>query len=65
VDGELDKVERVTRFTGFAVRAKLTVPADTNPAKAERLLEKAEKVCLVTNSLIAETHLEATVEVLD
>lgn len=65
VDGELDKVERVTRFTGFAVRAKLTVPADTNPAKAERLLEKAEKVCLVTNSLIADSHLEATVEVLD
>ena len=63
VDGELDKVDRVTRFTGFAVRATLEVPAGTNLAKAERLLAKAEQACLVTNSLIADTHLDATVEV--
>ena len=63
VDGELDKVDRVTRFTGFAVRATLEVPAGTNQAKAERLLAKAEQACLVTNSLIADTHLDATVEV--
>ncbi len=65
VDGELDKVERVTRFTGFTVRARLVVPADTNTAKAERLLAKAEQVCLVTNSLLADTHLDATVELAD
>ena len=63
VDGELEKVDRVTRFVGFAVRATLEVPAGTNQAKAERLLEKAEQACLVTNSLIAYTHLDATVEV--
>ena len=63
VDGELDKVDRVTRFTSFTVNATLGVPAGTDAARAERLLERAEKVCLITNSLIADSHLEATVNV--
>ena len=63
VDGELDRVDRVTRFVGFHVRATLDVPAGVSPEKAERLLEKAEKACLVTNSLIADSHLDASVRV--
>jgi organic hydroperoxide reductase OsmC/OhrA len=43
------------------VRAALTVPPGTSEALAERLLEKAEKGCLVTNSLLAERHLTVTV----
>lgn len=62
-EGTLDRVDRVTRFTAFTVHATLTVPADVDPAKAQRLLEKAESACLVTNSLSAECHLEATVVV--
>ena len=65
MNGVLNKVDRVTRFTGFEVRAKLEVPAGTKPEKAERLLAKAEAVCMVTNSLVADTHLEATVVVAD
>lgn len=61
VDGKLDKVDRVTRFTDFTVNATLDVPAGTDVAKAERLLERAEKVCLITNSLIADSHLDASV----
>ena len=61
VVGILDRVDRTTRFTGFEVDAKLTVPAGTDEAKATRLLNKAEQGCLVTNSMIAETHLTATV----
>ena len=63
VEGTLDRVERVTQFTGFAVTATLDVPADTDESKAQRLLEKAEQACLVTNSLKADSHLEATVRV--
>ncbi len=63
VDGKLDKVDRVTRFTDFTVTAALEVPAGTDAAKAERLLARAEQVCLITNSLIADSHLEATVNV--
>ncbi len=31
--------------------------------KARRLLDKAERSCLITNSLIANSHLEAEVRV--
>jgi len=63
VEGTLDRVDRVTKFTQFDVVARLDVAADTDVKKAERLLEKAEKACLITNSLIADSHLEATVQV--
>jgi len=63
VDGTLDRVERSTQFTAFSVRAKLSVPAGTDASKAERLLQKAEQACLITNSLKAESHLEASVVV--
>ena len=65
VVGALDRVERVTQFTGFDVTAELVVPAGTDEAKAQRLLQKAEDACLITNSLIADSHLEATVRLLD
>lgn len=35
----------------------------TDIDKAQRLMEKAEAACLVTNSLSAEAHLEAEVVV--
>lgn len=61
VDGTLERIDRVTQFTGFAVKATLTVPAGADSARATLLMEKAERGCLVTNSLIADSHLEATV----
>ena len=63
VNGTLDKVDRVTQFTGFAVTATLDVPAGTDEAKAQRLLEKAEHVCLITNSLKADSTLETSIRV--
>ena len=62
-EGVLDRVERVTRFTSVTVNAVLTVPADVDPAKAQRLMEKAESACLVTQSLLAEAHLETEIVV--
>jgi organic hydroperoxide reductase OsmC/OhrA len=62
-EGTLDKLGKFNQFTGFTVKATLTVPPETNQAKAETILEKAEKYCLVTNSMKAESHLEATVKV--
>jgi organic hydroperoxide reductase OsmC/OhrA len=63
VDGTLERVDRVTQFTGFEVSATLHVPTGTDEEKARRLLEKAEHACLITNSLKAESHLETTVHV--
>ena len=62
-EGTLERVDRVTQFTGFNVTATLDIPPGTDENKARRLLEKAEQLCLVTNSLKAESHLEATVRV--
>ena len=63
VDGTLDRIDRVTQFTGFKVSATLHVPLGSNEEKAQRLLQKAEHACLITNSLKAESELEATVHV--
>lgn len=63
VGGTLDKIDKVTQFTRFDVRATLVIPAGTDTAKAHSMLEKAERHCLITNSLKAPSHLDARVEV--
>ena len=63
--GTLDKVERATRFTRIDVRAALRVPASVDAARAQRLLERAEQICFISNSLVCPRHLEVTVEVAD
>jgi organic hydroperoxide reductase OsmC/OhrA len=45
----------------MVVRARLHVPAGTDEAKSVQLLERAEHVCLISNSLVAERRVEATV----
>ena len=61
----LDRVDKVTQFTEFHQTVVLEVPAGSDEAKAMRLLEKAERTCLVTNSLTGTTRLDATVHVVD
>lgn len=58
VDGTLDQVDRVTRFTHFTVRASLSVPPATSKERALRILQKAKETCLITNSLNAEATLD-------
>jgi organic hydroperoxide reductase OsmC/OhrA len=61
VDGTLNRVEGKTRFTHMVVRATLHAPAGTDEAKAVQLMERAEHVCLISNSLVAERSVEARV----
>lgn len=65
VDGTLDRVDNVTRFTEFRLRVVLDAPQGTDEQKAKRLLEKSERSCLITNSLHAESHLDAEVRIAD
>ena len=58
VDGTLERISGVTQFTRYNTRAKLTVKAGTDRVKARELLERAEKICLVANSLRGERMLE-------
>ena len=57
VDGTLDRVEREMLFTEFKINARLTVAAEVDVSRAQRLLEKAEQTCLITNSLKSKVHL--------
>lgn len=61
-EGTLDRQDRVTRFTAFRVRASLVVPSGTDEAQARALLERTEQTCLISQSLKASSHLEASVE---
>ncbi|RPI27861.1 MAG: OsmC family peroxiredoxin [Acidobacteria bacterium] len=60
--GKLDKPEgQVMQFTEITVRPKLVVTHSNDLERAGRLLEKAEKQCLVSNSIKAVVHLEPEV----
>jgi organic hydroperoxide reductase OsmC/OhrA len=63
VDGTLERQGTVTRFTRFATSAELTVPQGTDVDRARALLERAEQVCLVSNSLNGTRTLQAHVRV--
>ena len=63
VTGTLDRIERTTRFTRFDVHAELTLPPVADIEQAERLLEKAERNCLITSSLNADVNLAIDVRV--
>mgnify|MGYP006290123373 CR=1 FL=1 len=60
VKGQLDRVEKVLKFTRFDLKVHLKAPG-VEEGRAMRILERAEKTCLITNSLSAEVHLEASV----
>jgi organic hydroperoxide reductase OsmC/OhrA len=61
VDGTLERISGVTQFVRYVTRATLTVPSNADHAKARELLERAEKLCLVANSLRGERALEIQV----
>jgi organic hydroperoxide reductase OsmC/OhrA len=61
VEGMLARVDRIPQFTKLATLATLTVAPGADAAKAKRLLKKADRACLIANSLRAERTLEARV----
>ena len=60
-DGLLERADGNSRFTQFHTRARLVVPPGTDVARARALMEKAEKGCLISNSLTASRHLECEI----
>jgi organic hydroperoxide reductase OsmC/OhrA len=63
VEGLLERDQGVSRFTGFTVHARLSVPAGTDAAIAQLALHKAEQTCLISNSLTGERKFSANVDV--
>jgi organic hydroperoxide reductase OsmC/OhrA len=63
VTGTLDRIDRVTQFTAFHMTARLVVPAGVDAGAARQTMEKAERYCLISNSVKASITLDATVEI--
>ena len=63
VEGLLERPANDSRFTAFTIRARLEVPAGADPRLGEQLLAKAERGCLISNSLSGAKALEAAVVV--
>jgi peroxiredoxin-like protein len=61
VKGTLERIDNKTQFTEIFQNVMLKVNSDINEEKAKQLLEKAEKNCLITNSLTANIHLEINI----
>ena len=61
VEGTLDRVDGVMRFTHSDTKATLTLPAGFEEARARRVLEKAERNCIITASLKAEARVEMVI----
>jgi organic hydroperoxide reductase OsmC/OhrA len=58
----LERVEGGPRFTSVQVDATLAVPEGADETRALRLLEKAERGCLITRSLSCPSTLHARIE---
>jgi peroxiredoxin-like protein len=64
VEGCIEKAEDGLRFTHIDLRPTLTISSENDRDRAMRLLEKAERSCLVSRSLRSEIHMEPRIEVL-
>lgn len=60
--GILDKEGRDVKFTAVTIKATLIISDELTKEKGEKLLKKAESVCLITNSLTCELALETTIQ---
>ena len=59
--GTLEKCERVPQFTHIAVQATLTLAPGADASRAKRLLQQADRACLIANSLKAARTLETRI----
>lgn len=65
VEGVLERAGDRTEFTRFTTAVRLSLPPGADHAKARLLLGRAERACLVANSLRGERTLSAEVTTAD
>jgi organic hydroperoxide reductase OsmC/OhrA len=61
VEGTLERQDRAMRITAIALSVELEIDEAGTAERAERLLHKAEELCLITNSLNAEVSFQARI----
>lgn len=64
-DGKLEKVDGKFMMSEITLKPVLTVPEGVNTDKAERILNKSEAACLITNSVKTRVSMEAEIKVMD
>ena len=62
-DGILDKVEKSLLMTRIHIKPTITVASEADRAEALKLIERAERYCLISNSIKSEVTIEPTVVV--
>jgi organic hydroperoxide reductase OsmC/OhrA len=61
VEAMLELVDGVARFTRVRISPQLGIPVATSETRALEVMHKAKRMCLVTNSLSAQTELATLV----
>jgi peroxiredoxin-like protein len=61
--GTVERIDRVTQFTQFDLRVRLTLPHGVDADRARHALEKAERNCLISSSLKGTVRLTANIDV--
>jgi peroxiredoxin-like protein len=60
--GKLEKLEGAGyQITGITLKPRLVIPESSDRERALRILQKAEKSCLISNSIKSEVTLEPTI----
>jgi len=59
--GTLERIDRTPQFTEVRLAVRISVPSDMEDERVTRVLQKAEKSCLITNSLTATVHLDVEI----
>ncbi|PKL12196.1 MAG: osmotically inducible protein OsmC [Spirochaetae bacterium HGW-Spirochaetae-8] len=62
-EGHLEKVESAFQITRIIIYPKVVVASEDDVEKALKTLEKAEKYCLISNSMKTEVTIQPKVEV--
>lgn len=57
-DGILEKVDGKFLMTEITLKAKIKISDDSKKEKADRIMDKSEAACLISNSIKTKVHLE-------
>jgi peroxiredoxin-like protein len=63
IEGKMEKLESGLQFTRMVLRPTLTIHREQDRERASRLLEKAERACLIARSLACTIVLEPKIVV--
>ena len=61
-EGKLEQIEGKFLMTEILLKPKLTLSNSSDKEKAERILQKSEKACLISNSIQAKVVLETSID---